>query len=88
MNLLDSQTGAPGGAAAFSPADAPATAVNTRPPAATPEPVTPPGTFSSKSEDEEGMADLFADTELYPYTKLSQRYDERARRLGYSLADR
>lgn len=60
-------------------------AANPRP--AQPVATTPPGTFSSKTDSEE-LADLFAETELYPYTKLSQRYDQRGRQLGYSLTDR
>lgn len=68
--------------------DAVPAAMADRPATPRPEPVTPPGTFSSKSEEEERLADFLADTELWPYTKLSQRYDERGRRLGYSLTDR
>lgn len=37
---------------------------------------TPPGTFSTKSQMDEG---LWANTLLYDYTPLSQRYDRRAR---------
>lgn len=69
-------------------ADAVPTAVADRPASETPQPATPPGTFSSKSDEGERLADFLADTELWPYTKLSQRYDERGRRLGYSLTDR
>ena len=51
------------------------------------QPTTPPGTFSSKSDNED-LAEFFQDTELWPYTKLSQRYDQRGRQLGFSLTDR
>ncbi|MEM7417171.1 MAG: zf-HC2 domain-containing protein [Gemmatimonadota bacterium] len=68
--------------------DAPASTVATNPRPVQPVATTPPGTFSSKTDGEEGLADLFSETELYPYTKLSQRYDQRGRQLGYSLTDR
>jgi anti-sigma factor RsiW len=46
----------------------------------------PPGTFSSKSDDlDEG---LWENTLLYNYTPLSQRYEQRARARRYSLSDR
>lgn len=51
-----------------------------------PRPASPPGTFSSKSPD--GADGIFEGEELWPYTELSQRYDQRGRELGFSLADR
>jgi len=40
---------------------------------------TPPGTFSSKSDDADLDEGLWANTLLYDYSPLSRRYDQRAR---------
>lgn len=66
---------------------APAAVADNRVPVrAAPQPASPPGTFSSKSDDRSDG--IFEGEELWPYTELSQRYDQRGRELGFSLADR
>lgn len=50
-----------------------------------PASATPPGTFSTTSELDQG---LWANTLLYDYTPLSQRYEQRARVTGVGQLDR
>jgi len=49
---------------------------------------TPPGTFSSKSDDADLDEGLWANTLLYDYSPLSRRYDQRARGRQAGLFDR
>lgn len=49
---------------------------------------TPPGTFSSKSDDGDLDEGLWANTLLYDYSPLSRRYDQRARGRQAGIFDR
>jgi anti-sigma factor RsiW len=49
---------------------------------------TPPGTFSSKTDDADLDEGLWANTLLYDYSPLSRRYDQRARGRRAGFFDR